>query len=97
AREVMDDDAYRALVREAVASAEPTEAEWRAFSERVFFHSGDFSRPELYLGLNERLAEVATSCATRGNLLYYLAVPPAVIERVVEGLGRAGLLSGPED
>ena len=97
ARDDRDDASYRELVRDALQSAEPTEEEWERFSARIFYHRGDFSRPDLYVGLEGRLASIASACGTCGNQLYYLAVPPSVIATVVEGLGRAGLLSRPGD
>lgn len=92
ARDQRDDHSYRELVREALAAAAPTDDEWSRFGERIFYHTGDFGQPELYVGLNARLASIESGCGTRGNLLYYLAIPPIVIATVVEGLGRAGLL-----
>lgn len=96
-REDIRDSGYRSLVREALASLEPSAAEWEAFGGRVFYQSGDFTRPELFLSLHQRLEQITTTCNTQGNLLYYLAIPPGLIRTVVEGLGRAGLLRDPED
>lgn len=90
ARDDLSDDAYRAIVREAVGG--PEDEVWRSFAANVYFCAGDLARAELYRDLSERLREVSTECGTDGNLLHYLAIPPSLIELVVEGLGRGGLL-----
>jgi glucose-6-phosphate 1-dehydrogenase len=96
-REEHDDESYRALLRDALSSSNPTAEEWDRFSRTLFYQRGDFARPELYLELGKRMKEVECDCGTAGNALYYLAIPPGVIGTVVEGLGRASLLRAPED
>jgi glucose-6-phosphate 1-dehydrogenase len=97
ARDDHADDSYRAFLRDALREQEPADGEWERFSGRIYYKRGDFADPELYQGLRERLGTLATACGTEGNLLYYLATPPAVIATVVEGLGRGGLLRDPDD
>ena len=96
ALEEQTDESYRALLGEAMDGAH-TRAEWERFSRSIFYERGDFNRPELFIHLKQRLAELASQCGTGGNALYYLAIPPAVIGTVVEGLGRASLLHPAEE
>lgn len=50
--------------------------------------AGAYDASETYRALGERLG---SSAGTRGNVLYYLAIPPELYPEVVQQLGRAGL------
>jgi glucose-6-phosphate 1-dehydrogenase len=93
----LSDDSYRSLLRDVIADFEPSPDEWARFSSSIFYLQGDFSRPELFIELHNRLTSLSLERGTQGNVLYYLAIPPAVIATVVEGLARANLLQAPED
>ena len=89
-RREMSDHDYAAYLREALG--DPTGDEWDSFFENVYYCFGDMSSPEFHHTVARRLEEVSAECDTEGNLLHYLATPPALFEPVVAGLGGAGLL-----
>ena len=98
ARDEHDDLSYRELLRNAVSDAAAAAPEaWNHFETRIFYQRGDFSDPELFRRLRDRLEALEPACGTEGNVLYYLAIPPGLIGTVVEGLGRGGLIRSSEE
>jgi glucose-6-phosphate 1-dehydrogenase len=96
-RETLTDDAYRDLVRDALAHSDEVrfadDAVWAWLRERVSWVHADVSRPEGYVQLGERLAAVeAGRGAACANRLFYLAVPPSIFEPIVEHLASSGLV-----
>ncbi len=94
ARGEMDDDAFRASMKEAVrAACQDTfsEGQWKAFARRLYYLSGQFDDPGFYDRLSSRLKPAEDTHGTLGNRLFYLAVPPSVYGPVIEGLGASGL------
>jgi glucose-6-phosphate 1-dehydrogenase len=74
------------------ARLEPSICErWPEFAQRITYLRGDYGDPETYRRLGATLRELDATRGTRGNRLYYLALPPAVFPTVIEQLGRAGL------
>ncbi|HEU4560919.1 MAG TPA: glucose-6-phosphate dehydrogenase [Longimicrobium sp.] len=98
AREDMDDDAFRQRMRAALVefSKEPGEEEWARFAPRLSYVGSVFEDPAGFRRLDERLKQLDAEGGTAGNRLYYLAVPPGVMELVAEQLGRAGLVCDPK-
>lgn len=66
------------------------------FASRVFACTDDPSNGEGFARLAAMLQQVSGERGTRGNVLFYLAVPPSAFETIVKELGRAGL-SKPSD
>jgi glucose-6-phosphate 1-dehydrogenase len=92
-REDMTDAAYRASMREAVEDrVDPLDPEaWSRFAERLHYLSADLGDPAAYSALAERLEALGAGEPERGNHLFYLAVPPSLMVRIVGGLETAGL------
>ena len=99
ARQAQGDDEFRAQMREALAefAAAPTDDEWAGFAPMLSYVASVFEDPEGFVRLGEHLETLDRERGTGGNRLYYLAVPPGVMETVAEALGRAGLVRGPRD
>jgi len=93
-RSDMDDDAFRAFVRDALDNAKKTEhlddEDWRSFAERLHYMAGELDSDETYRKVAERLEEFASQGASR-NHLFYLATPPSLASTIVQGLGKANL------
>jgi glucose-6-phosphate 1-dehydrogenase len=98
ARESMSDDDFRARMRAALAefATEPSDAEWAEFAPRLGYVGSIFEDAAGFRALAERLKSIDGEHGTAGNRLYYLAVPPGVMELVAEQLGRAGLVCDPD-
>jgi glucose-6-phosphate 1-dehydrogenase len=95
ALEEMDDDAYRAFAREGIErySRQPLdEHHWPDFEHLLHYQAGSFSDPETYVRLKQRLEQIEPSFGIPGNRVFYLAIPPALIETCVQNLNAAGLV-----
>jgi len=92
-RRPMDDDSFRAELREALGgfTAHPLDG-WEAFASRVHAVSGDLGNVETYRRLAGRLEELHAAHGTGGNALFYLATPPEAFAEIACHLGAAGLL-----
>lgn len=78
-------DRLRASLAENVPDADAAVVDQLA--QRFTYVSGDYREP----GVFDRLAEHLGACA---RPLFYLAIPPALFDDVVEGLGRVGVAEG---
>jgi len=90
------DDAFREEMHEAVGTfsrKKPIDPGiWTDFAPGLFFQAGAFGEAETYAKLKERLETIEASRGTKGNRLFYLAVPPSEVRGIVEGLRGAGLV-----
>ena len=65
---------------------------WARVLESVYYLQGDFTAPELFARLGERLDELVEERGIAVNFLFYLATPPQYFAGITEQLGAAGLL-----
>jgi glucose-6-phosphate 1-dehydrogenase len=98
AMEKYSDDEYRALLREAVVGEVEGDSleNWDRFAEHLFYVHADFGDPAEFLKLKDRLQGLDAEKGTGGNRLYYLAVPPSVIDTIGQQLSRAGMIAEPD-
>jgi glucose-6-phosphate 1-dehydrogenase len=92
-------EAYRERMRQAVAehSRAPIEAEvWDAFAPCIETAVADASKPQDFVALCRKVVEVEEARATRGNRLFYLAVPPASFGPILTDLRDASLVRPPD-
>ena len=61
------------------------------FLLRLHYLSMNTKSPEDYAILKNKLSELSSSQNTKGNLIYYLAVPPEMYEIITTNLGRQEL------
>jgi glucose-6-phosphate 1-dehydrogenase len=66
-------------------------AQWDKFVGMLDYSGGTFDDDETYLALKARL-EVAKTKGTRGNRVFYLAVPPTEFPIILEKLHKHGLI-----
>ena len=66
-------------------------ATWNDFVKKLHYVSGDFSDPQLFKNLADKLAQIEKEEGTEGNVLFYLATAPGFFTQVVNQLGAAGL------
>jgi glucose-6-phosphate 1-dehydrogenase len=90
----MSDEDFRRKMSEDLhqfetGAVEPVRVKW--LSDRLFYMADDTDAPETYTRLAARLAEIDAQLGTRGNYLFYLAVPPSQFSRIVRCLGEANL------
>ncbi len=60
---------------------------WPGFEERLHYVSGDYREPDTYARLRDSLGDAEAP-------MFYLAIPPALFDDVIEGLLAAGLTEG---
>jgi glucose-6-phosphate 1-dehydrogenase len=96
----MSDDQFRASMREAVSQfsrRKPIdEAVWEDFASRLHYLSGRFEEPAAFARLKGKLEELDRTNGTRGNRVYYLAIPPSVFREVNDNLALAQMVSEDE-
>lgn len=63
----------------------------------MLYVRGDYGDPSAYRELAAELDALDARQGTGGNRLFYLAVPPSVFPKVLQGLKGAGLVYDPED
>lgn len=93
-REEISDDSFRAHLREGVdqfARGKPDEDSWRNFAARLSYLKADLADSRAFLDIGKRLAAYEKEWGTPANHIFYLAIPPAMIRTVVDGLARAKL------
>jgi glucose-6-phosphate 1-dehydrogenase len=65
---------------------------WDDFARQMYYQRTDFSRPDDYRKLAERLGALEAERGLPGNRLFYLATDPDYFAPIVENLAGAGLL-----
>jgi glucose-6-phosphate 1-dehydrogenase len=95
ARTSMTDDSFRSTVGEAAKSISEVgpidPKQWDAFSSNLYYHPGEYNKPESYTDLAKRLTALEAEKKLGGNRLFYLSTPPEVYHDIIEQIGRAGL------
>jgi glucose-6-phosphate 1-dehydrogenase len=92
ARTEYSDQEFRQHLYEGVVEYGRIKPEkWEAFARRLFYMMGSYDQPETFRRLAQRLAEFDQKSRTRGNRLYYLAIPPFLYPTVIRELGENGL------
>jgi glucose-6-phosphate 1-dehydrogenase len=95
ARDAKDNDAFRRELTESTrefATGEINPDTWRWLADRLNYLQGDFETSETYQQLTRQLENIAAANHTGGNVLFYLATPPAFFATIIARLGDAGLL-----
>jgi len=93
---VKDAASYRDELRqsfERFSGGKPFDAAaWGPFASGIDTVAGDYGKPEAFAALRAAVEAAERARPTRGNRLFYLAVPPAQFPAIVKGLKQAGLL-----
>ncbi len=97
ARREKTHEQFRAEMREGISKfsrRKPLdEAVWKDFERGVSYVAGSFEDAQTYTKLKEHLAELDRERGTRGNRLFYFAVPPSEFGTIVNGLKGAELVA----
>jgi glucose-6-phosphate 1-dehydrogenase len=88
ASELSDDDLRDRAHESVAAKGDVDEVAFKALASRMSYVSGDYREQSTFQNLAERLQGVK-------NPLFYLAIPPAMYDDVVEGLQGVGM-AGPQ-
>jgi len=66
-------------------------AKWTGFADAMTYRSVDYDKASSFLNLSEFLKDLDHKHDTRGNRIFYLALPPALYQPVIHMLGQADL------
>jgi glucose-6-phosphate 1-dehydrogenase len=95
ARKNMENDAFRQRLREGVDRFSRRGAVdaslWASFAKTISYLSEDLTHPASGLVLRARLEEIEGEWGARANRVYYLAVPPAMMQPAAIMLQRLGV------
>lgn len=95
----MNDDEFRALMRERVSKSPEVLAFrprlWEEFSSSLHYVTADFQAGAAYRRVAERLHEIDAARGVGGNLLLYLATAPSLFAPIVEHLAAERIFDTP--
>ena len=96
ARSEMDDDQFRAHLRDGMAQFAPHKNldlsdQWQKFADHFSYVQGGYDDADTYRRLGKHLEEIDANTYTEGNRLYYLSTPPSLYPVIIQQLGEAGL------
>jgi glucose-6-phosphate 1-dehydrogenase len=98
ARREHSHDDFRKDMKEAItrfSRRKIDQAVWGDFERGVSYVQGTFEDPATYQALKAEVERLDRERGTRGNRLFYLAVPPADFSTIVQRLKEAGLVADP--
>ncbi|UCF95109.1 MAG: glucose-6-phosphate dehydrogenase (NADP(+)), partial [Desulfobacterales bacterium] len=91
-RTPLDDVEFRGMMRDALQEAGLLKkTRWSEFAAALHYSVIDYTCPESFQGLASRLRNLDQQYQTRGNWIFYIALPPSLYKPVAELLGQAGL------
>jgi len=89
ARTEMSNSAFRALMKDAVKTAFPDKFDrfhGINFHNDCTMHGLDYGEKDSFLRLRKKILAFEKKHETRGNRIFYLAVPPALYEPVISNI-----------
>ena len=98
ARRDLDDESFRNLAREGIERYSRRQIDpdhWNDFGRAVFYVRGSLDDPAAYAALKRRLEQIEPQFGIPGNRVFYLSIPPSLIELCVQQLEAAGLVTDP--
>ena len=91
----LDDAKFRAFAKTGIEkfSRRPIVPEhWADYERSLFYVKGSFSDPQAFERLKQRLTEIEPAAGIPGNRVFYLSIPPSLIDMSVTQLQAAGLV-----
>jgi glucose-6-phosphate 1-dehydrogenase len=88
-RKELTDDQFRHRIWVALADFDMSM--WEELAACLYYQRLDYESEESFEALGQRIREVSEARGTRGNRLFYFALPPSLYEQTAQMLGRAGL------
>jgi len=91
-RTKLNDQQFREKMETALmAKGIMNDSKWQAFSDVLHYRSVDYGDLGSFTNLAKFLRELDQKNNTRGNKIFYLALPPSLYRPVAQMLGQAGL------
>jgi glucose-6-phosphate 1-dehydrogenase len=97
-RTKMDDNGFRDRSEKAFSeTAKMDRDRWKDFAKSLFYRRIEYDDPPSYANLAESLRTLDREHGTRGNRIFYLAIPPTLYETTAQMLGKADLCAEKKD
>ncbi len=91
-RTKLNDQQFRKKMEKALMATDiMDDSKWRAFSDVLHYRSVDYGHLGSFINLAKSLRKLDRKHDTRGNKIFYLALPPSLYKPVAQMLGQAGL------
>lgn len=92
ARTSLSREEFQGKLRAGVAAQANFDPEkWREFAQGLDYYAMEYDSPDSFQRLAAYVEDLDGRHGTRGNRLFYLAVPPSLYQPISRGLGQAGL------
>jgi glucose-6-phosphate 1-dehydrogenase len=95
ARNEFDDASFRDYAKDGIQkfSRQPLdEVHWPHYQKSIYYVKGSFDDPAAYAALKKRLDEIEPAHGIPQNRIFYLSIPPSLIQTCVQQLKAAGLV-----
>jgi len=95
-----DDVSFRARAKDGIEkfSRRPlVPAHWPDYERSLFYVKGSFKDLDAFAALKKRLEEIEPPLGIPGNRVFYLSIPPSLIDLCVTQLQGAGLVRPPAE
>jgi glucose-6-phosphate 1-dehydrogenase len=96
----LDDTKFRARAKDGIErfSRQPLVPQhWSDYEQTLFYVQGAFNDLEAFRRLKRRLEEIEPQLGVSGNRVFYLSIPPSLIEICTQQLQAAGLVRPPNE
>ena len=94
ARTEMSDSRFRESMHQAVLQTDlPEKSKWADFAQRLHYRTIEYGSIPSFKALYDSLDAFDPNFQTRGNRIFYLAIPPTLYQSTAQCLGRSGLSS----
>lgn len=94
-RQDMNDHAFGQRLRDGVnrfsRQGRVDEARWASFAAHLSYSSAELNADQTFTELAELISSKSEAWNQKPNQVFYLAIPPSLLETVVQGLEMAGL------
>ena len=98
ARTDMDDQSFRVKMKKALGEAEEIDSSrLDDFAAFLHYRRIDYGDHVSFESLAAFLHELENRYSTKGNRIFYLAIPPTIYKSTARALGEVGLSSGGQD
>ncbi|MBA3947489.1 MAG: glucose-6-phosphate dehydrogenase [Herpetosiphonaceae bacterium] len=94
ARTPMSHEQFRQQLRDTTAADKTVDPSvLDNFLQGLYYHSGSIDDPNMYISLKALLEQIDKERGTEGNRAFYCSTSPSFFPKIVEQLGRAGLVT----
>ena len=94
-RQDMSDQQFRKRLHEGVnkfsRSGKADAKTWNKFAKNILYKGADFNKAEIYNNIKKQIASLEKEWDTTLTRIFYMAIPPQMIEVVASRIGKAGL------